>query len=103
MSVQSHPQDVQQEAGAAPHTQACTRTALCVAVPDAWRSALSDVFRVLDADSAADAVRTLRLMAIDLLVVGADLPDEPFWSLVGRLRRAKPSLAWVLVGDVSDS
>src|SRR5689334_16230346 len=78
-------------------------TALCVAVPDGWREALSEVFQVMDADSAEEARQALRLMAIDLLVVGSDLPDEPFWSLVGRVRKARPQLAWVLVGEVSDS
>lgn len=78
-------------------------TALCVAVPEVWRAALTEMFKVLDADSAADALRTLRIIAIDLLVVGADLPDEPFWSLVARVRRARPQLAWVLVGDVSEA
>lgn len=93
MSVQSHPHVKQQKSA----------TALCVAVPEGWRVALAEMFEVLDVESAADARRTLRLLAIDLLVVNADLPDEPFWSFVQRIRRARPQLAWILVGEVSDA
>jgi hypothetical protein len=87
----------------APQEHKSSTTALCVAVSDGWRTALAEMFHVLDADSAAEALRTLRVMAIDLLVVGADLPDEPFWDFVGRVRRARPRLAWILVGDVGDA
>lgn len=80
-----------------------SRTALCVNVPHDWREVLEQMFQVLDVDSAAEALRALRGLAVDLLVVSADLPDETFWSLVGRIRRARPGLAWILVGDVSDA
>ena len=79
-----------------------TLTALCVAVPSSWRMALAEMFELLEADSAVDARQALKTFAIDLLVISTDVPDEPFWSLVRRVRRARPSLAWILVGDVSD-
>jgi hypothetical protein len=78
-------------------------TALCVNVPTGWRDALAQLFEVMDADTASEALRALRGMAIDLLVVGAEVGGEPFWSFVARVRRARPKLAWILVGDVSDS
>jgi hypothetical protein len=108
MSARSHQQQhhqMQQYSGQHPpqDSQGKSVTALCVAVPESWRAALSEMFEVLGAQSAAEALRALRTMAIDLLVVGADLGDEPFWTFVGRVRRARPKLAWILVGDVSDS
>ena len=64
--------------------------------------ALAEMFELLEADSAVDARQALKTFAIDLLVISTDVPDEPFWSLVRRVRRARPSLAWILVGDVSE-
>ena len=100
MSVHSQ---MQSPPPVAVEAQAKSSTALCVCVPTGWRDALAEMFEVLDADSICEAQRVLRGIAIDLLVVGAEVREEPFWSFVGRVRRARPKLAWILVGDVSDT
>jgi hypothetical protein len=85
------------------HSDGTASTALCVNVPRGWRDVLAELFQVHHAESSAEALRALRGVAIDLLVVSARIDDEPFWSFVDRVRRARPTLAWILVGDITDA
>lgn len=50
--------------------------------------------------TAAGAAAEMRAHRFDLLVVSTELPDLPVWTLLRRVRAARPSQKWALASDV---
>lgn len=78
-------------------TEAHDHTILGICVEDLMKQQLDRMACIYHVRTGWEALAVMRLMRVDLILTGLNIPDLPLWDLMDRIRVLWPWQKWVLV------